>query len=267
MRFVQISDTHLGSTPDYAVRGNQSLRYLKALVHTINNLPFAPDFILHTGDVADDASEAAYKLAKPVLDTLKYPIYYLVGNHDSATAMQRVLLGKTNPAERLDYYVEIAGIGLAVYDSHGPVDPAGTLTAQQLESIRKLCTPDGPPLVIALHHQPVALDSKWLDEGWRADGRDLRMPLDCGPAFLEAIAPARNRIRGVFFGHVHWGFQIMQNGILMCSAPSALGQLTSWPNQPAPVIAPDLPGFNLVTINGNQTIVRQFTFNPETIKA
>ncbi len=262
MRFVQISDTHVGPTSDYAVRDNKSLPYLEALVDTINNLPFAPDFVLHTGDVVDDASEASYRLAKSVLDKIKYLTYYLVGNHDNAIALQRVLLGNANPSERLDYYVEIGGVGLAVFDSHGPSDPAGTLTAQQLEAARKLCTPYGPPLVIALHHQPVALDSQWLDMGWQVDGRELRMPLDCGSAFLEAIAPARQRIRGVFFGHVHWGFQVVRDGIFMCSAPSALGQISSWPYQAEPIVAPDLPGFNVVTVTGIQTIVRQFTFNP-----
>ena len=47
------------------------------------------------GDVTDDGSEASYALAKPVLENLKAPVYYVVGNHDSPPPMLKVLLGVT----------------------------------------------------------------------------------------------------------------------------------------------------------------------------
>jgi hypothetical protein len=145
-----------------------------------------------------------------------------------------------------------------VFDSRGPVDPAGTLTAAQLDRLRGLCTPSGPPLMIALHHQPVRLDSGWLDGPWQ-DGR--RMPLDNAEAFREALAPARSRIRGVFFGHVHRGFQVYQDGILYCSAPSAVLQFESWPDQPAPIPSHgELPEYGVVTMTPTQTIIRQYPF-------
>jgi hypothetical protein len=121
-----------------------------------------------------------------------------------------------------------------------------------------VCQPSEPPLIIALHHQPVWLDSAWLDEEW-ATGQS--MPLDCSEAFREAVAPARSRIRGVFFGHVHRGFQVFQDGILYCSAPSALLQFESWPGQSEVVPArAELPEFGVVTVTPTQTIIRQYTF-------
>jgi Icc protein len=258
MRFIHITDTHVGPTPDYTLHGNPALPILKALVDTINNLPFRPDFVLHTGDVVNDRQEASYDLAKSVLDRLKFPVYYVVGNHDQPDLMQRVLLGQTLVGDRFDYTVDIDGIRLAVFDSRGSPDPAGTLTAKQLEMLRDLCQPAGPPLIIALHHQPVWLDSTWLDEPWTGG---QSMPLDCGEAFREAIAPARDRIRGVFFGHVHRGFQVFRDGILYCSAPSALLQFESWPGQREIIPArAELPEFGVVTVTPTQTIIRQYTF-------
>jgi Icc protein len=258
MRFVHISDTHVGSTPDYTLHGNAALPILQALVDTINDLPFRPDFVLHNGDVVNDRQEASYVLAKSVLDKLKCPVYYVAGNHDQPDLMQRVLLGQTPAGDRFDYNVDMDGIRLAVFDSRGPFDPAGTLTPGQLESLRELCQPAGPPLVVALHHQPVWLDSSWLDEPWNTG---QRMPLDCGEAFREAIAPARHRIRGVFFGHVHRGFQVFRDGILYCSAPSALLQFESWPGQNEVVPSrAELPEFGIVTVTPTQTITRQYMF-------
>lgn len=252
MRFVHITDTHIGPTPDHIMQGHPTLPNAEALVREINALPFAPDFILHTGDVVDDRSEAAYRLAKPIFEKLNYPIYYVVGNHDEGDTMQRVLLERTPSPGRFDYYGEIHGLALAVFETRGPVDPGGTLTPAQLAAVRDLCKPEGPPLIIAIHHQPVPLDVTWLD---------LQMPLDCGPEFLEAIAPARERLRGVFFGHVHRAFQVMRDGILLSSAMSATAQITSWPDHATPDPIPhELPGFSIVTITDTETIIRQHTF-------
>jgi 3',5'-cyclic-AMP phosphodiesterase len=261
MRFVHITDTHVGPTPEYSLRGRYPLPTLEILVNQINSLPFRPDFVLHTGDVVDDASDASYALVKPVLDRLKVPVYYAIGNHDRPEVLQRVLLGQSEGKAPYDYFVERDGVGLAMLDTLGPDDNFnGTLTEQQLTWIHDICTPEGPPLVIGMHHQPVWLDVPWLDDYW-ADGH--WMPLDCGANFVEAISPARNRIRGVFFGHVHRAFQVYQSGILFCSAPSGISQLLSVPTLNAPVSSPDeLPGFNLVSITSNQTIVAQHTFRP-----
>ena len=78
-----------------------------------------------------------------------------------------------------------------------------------------------------------------------------------GPEFVEAIAPARDRIRGVFFGHVHRAYQLVHRGILYSSSPSSFGQFLTWPGQEAPEAALAEPaGFSLVTITDEQTTVR-----------
>src|SRR5215468_3825496 len=210
MRFIQITDTHIGQTPDFGNYGHRSLANLEKLVEIINDLTFQPDFVLHTGDVVEDWSEAAYKLAKPVLEKIKFPIYYVAGNHDDATLLQRVLLGREPSSDRFDYTFECDGIQFVVLDTRGGKDgPAGHLTPEQLSWLGRFCAPDGPPMVIIMHHQPVRFDIKWID-GW--------MTLDCDAEFRQTIAPARNRIRGVFFGHVHRAFQVINDGIMYCSA-------------------------------------------------
>src|SRR5688572_30239455 len=97
LRFVHISDTHLSHDPNYTIPNRElplAMDGAKALVKQVNALPFTPDFVLHTGDVVydPDPSPAAYETARDLLGQIKYPIYYLTGNHDEPTLMQRVLL-------------------------------------------------------------------------------------------------------------------------------------------------------------------------------
>ncbi len=255
MRFVHISDSHIAADPAYSHYGHVPLTNLESTVETINKLPFPLDFVLHTGDVVEDRTEAAYRLAKAVLDKLNAPIFYVTGNHDDPGLLQKVLLGQAPDGEKWDYTLDIAGIRLAVFDTRGPNNPGGTLSAAQFARLRELCTPDGPPLMIAMHHPPLLLDSIWLDDGWE---EYPSMLLDCGEQLMEVLAPARDRIRGLFLGHVHRSYQVVRDGIFMSSAQSTFGLLETWPSSDGPVAAPHEPGgFNLVTITDGQTTVRQ----------
>jgi 3',5'-cyclic AMP phosphodiesterase CpdA len=258
VRFVHVTDSHIAPDPAFTNYGHAPYANLVSVVEAINSLPFAVDFVLHTGDVVQDRSDAAYRLAGSVLARLRPPIHYVAGNHDDADILQHVLLRKAPTGPRFDYQLESGGVLVAVLDSRGPHDPSGTLSDEQLADLRRLCSPEGPPLVIAIHHPPIALDTKWLDEGWTVPGgRVTDMLLDRAREFQDAVAPARERLRGVFFGHVHRAFQVMHRGILYASAASSFGQLLTWPGQEEPEPSPAEPaGFSLVTITGDRTIVR-----------
>jgi 3',5'-cyclic-AMP phosphodiesterase len=259
LRFIHITDTHIAPDPDFVNYGHSPGRSLEALVDAINALRFPIDFVLHTGDLVEDRSEAAYRLARRALARLRPPIYYVAGNHDDADVLQRVMLDRTPVGPRFDYSVTVDGARVAVMDSRGPNDPGGTLSDEQLSAVRALCARDDGPLVIAIHHPPLPLGSPWLDTGWTTShGVSPNMLLDRGPECLDAIAPARERIRGVFFGHIHRACQLQHRGILFSSAPSAFGQLLTWPDQRVPKASPAEPaGFSVVTITGDRTIIQQ----------
>jgi len=259
VRFIHITDTHVAADPAYSSFGRSPRANLAAIVEAINALTFPIDFVLHTGDVVEDGSEVSYQAAREILARLRLPIHFVAGNHDDGDFLQRVLLERRPPLPRLDYDFTADGVLVSVFDSRGPRDPAGTLLDEQLAALRGLCVPQGPPLVIAIHHPPLPLDSVWLNDGWATPmGHTTTMLLDRGSEFLEAIAPARDRIRGVFFGHVHRAFQVMHKGILFSSAPSGFGQFLTWPGQDHPEASPAEPaGFSLVTIAAGMTTVRQ----------
>lgn len=259
LRFIHLSDSHI-STPDFANYGHRSAPNLEAVVSAINALPFEVDFVLHTGDVVQNGALEEYALARALLAPLRFPIRYVNGNHDASDLLQRELAGVQTPSARYDYTFSAKGVQIAVFDSANRRDHTGNLTDSQLDALSRLCTPEGAPLILVLHHPPLPLDTPWIDQGWQVPDRPPfgTMLLENWRAFQAAIAPARSRLRGVFFGHIHHAHQAWRDGVLYCAAPSTFGQLASRPEQSAPQPTPEQPAaFYVVSVNEAQVTVRQ----------
>lgn len=261
MRFIHISDSHLGKTAEFIYNGFNSYRHLEKAIEAINSLPFSVDFVLHSGDVAEYGSSEEYALARRLLERLRFPVRYAVGNHDNGMLLQNALLGIESPAGRYDQAFMVAGVQVIILDTNNGFVPNGTLTERQLADLRALCTPEGAPLIIALHHPPVPLDTPWAQEGWASFGF-RSMLLNEGEAFRAAIAPARERLRGVFFGHMHRTFQVQRDGILYYGAPSTVIQFAAYPEQRDPKPAPEEPpAFTLVSVDDVQVTIRQYALS------
>jgi Icc protein len=256
LRFIHISDTHIHPDPEYTKDYSDATTYdgALALVKAVNDLPFTPDFILHTGDVAYDPDPEAYTVCMEILSNLKAPLYYVAGNHDDSVALQQQLLGRDEPRRSFHYAFEQNGVQIIVTDSNGPAQPpAGYVDDYQLEWISGLCqAQDDRPLVIAIHHNPLVVGIPWLDD---------YMGIQNGDMFHDAIFPARHRIRGVFFGHVHQNLDMMRDGILYCSTLSSWTQFQAYPGMTHTTSDSGAePGFSVVTISQNQTFIRRYRF-------
>jgi Icc protein len=258
LRFVHISDTHISSDPGYGREhwqvGHTTRQGAEALVQQLNNLPFEPDFILHTGDVAFDPDPSAYEAAREILGQVRYPIYYLAGNHDYPVELQRRMTARTDIISPFYYTFEVNGVQFACLDSNGPAEPPrGFVTEEQIEWLANICsTPDSRPLVVAVHHNILPVGVPWLDDFMRTTN---------GEAVHQALIPARDRLRGVFFGHVHQNLDMYRDGILYTSVNSSWVQFHGWPDQDKTIEdeAAD-PGFSVVTLTPNQTYIRRCRF-------
>lgn len=261
LRFVHLTDTHLGNSPHFSLYGRQPLAWLQRLVQQVIELDCKIDFIVHSGDVTDDGSTQAYELAREALAPLRrrWPIYYAVGNHDHVERLQTMLVGAERALPRLDDAIDLKSHRLLVLDTRGPIDPGGQFDASQAAWLREQAALDDRPLLIVMHHAPVPLDTAWLDEPPAAKGGEF-MYLEGAELFRETIASFRQRVRGVFFGHVHGGFSVMRDGVLYVAGRSGFGPLATLPEVrnvlPEPL---EPPGFNLVTVTAEQTLVRTRT--------
>jgi Icc protein len=256
---VHVSDTHIGPTRDYARHGYPSWSCADRLVDLVNQLPVQPAFVIHTGDVVTDPHRASYRLAAETFARWQMPVYYVTGNHDRAMDIHRFLaIGPRNDVTPdrhvLSYTFEQKRYRFLVLDARGPasIDPHGILSDDQLALVRREAQPDGPPLTVFLHFPVWPLNSPWMD---------ANMLLLNAAALHEALLPARHRLRGVFHGHTHQSMQIVRDGIVYTSVASTFAQLSAWPSDQDAGLDHDYPpGFNVVTLLPDQTIVRQHTF-------
>ncbi|HLB60680.1 MAG TPA: metallophosphoesterase [Patescibacteria group bacterium] len=261
IRFIHISDTHFGPEKDYELYGVKTYPYAVKIVEAINDLPFTPDFIIHTGDITQTHLEPkAYQLAASVFASLKAPVYYVTGNHDTSENILRYLpMGKrellTESKTINSYRLDIQGVRFLTLDARGPdeIDPHGVLSDEQLRILTEEVSRGKQPLIIFIHFPALPLDSIWLD-------RD--MLLFNGDDFHALLTRAKDRLCGVFFGHVHRGMQVYRDGILYSSAGSSFCQFYSYPFQEKPFDS-DLPHqtgtgfFNIVTVTPEQTTVKE----------
>jgi Icc protein len=246
LRFVHISDTHYCS-PDYErppSRANPRAGTHR-LVEQVNALPFVPDLILHTGDVAYDPYPDIYDEIKSVLAALKAPVIYIPGNHDHSGALQTVLMGRDTVKVPFYEAQTINGVRFICLDTNHPqVDPpAGRVSDEQLVWLREQIAQDDPrPIVVAVHHPLLKTHtSEWYD---------VFMMTENGDAVHEALLPAADRLRGVYFGHVHHSISFHRDGILYSAVNSSWTQFDVVPGQGMDTLN-DLdadPSFNVVTI-------------------
>ncbi len=256
LQFVHISDTHISADRDYGREHapHSTQEGAEALVRELNALPFKPDFVLHTGDVAYDPDPSAYDTALAILRKIQYPVYYAAGNHDYSDELQRTMLGREDILPSFHYSFEANGVEIVVLDSNGPAEPPrGFVDDEQLKWLEGICsTQDERPLVIAIHHNVLPVGVPWLDEYMRITN---------GDAVHRALLPGRHRIRGVFFGHVHQNISMYRDGILYTSVLSSWDQFHAWPGQVDTISdeGADL-GFNIVTLTHDQTFIRRCRF-------
>ncbi len=257
LRFIHISDTHISADPHYNDDGamHTPLIGAQSVVHEINHLPFTPDFVLHTGDVAYNPDASAYDTARDVFSALNVPIYYVVGNHDYAEPLQRVMLGRTeNVKTPYDDTFEVKGVQIILMDSNRPApNYCGRVSDEQLAWLDGFCRADDDrPLIVAVHHNVLPMGSPLWDE---------KMKMVNGEAFHRTLLPARDRLRGVFFGHVHQNTDTLRDGILYTSALSTWYQFHNYPDQvDFEVDRHAGPGYSIVTVTRDQTFIRRYRY-------
>lgn len=241
------------------MHGHTALANAQRLVDTINFLPVMPDFIMHTGDVADAPHPDTYALAAEAFGRLRVPVYYVNGNHDARGDIIKYMpMGPvqwlSEGSDQFSYTFDLKGYRFLVLDARGPtsIDPQGQFPAAQLEILRKEIERGGPPLVIFMHYPVLQMDSPWMD---------ANMLVTNGAEFHQVLLQARDRLRAVFHGHVHMSMQTLKDGIAYIGVSSSLNQFSAWPTDQVIGHKPlALPGFNLVHLLPEHTIIYQHTF-------
>lgn len=201
---AQLSDTHLFADPTARQHTWCTQASFSAVLDDLKSQ--APDAVLATGDLVHDESAIGYSRLASALHKLQVPVCYLPGNHDDPQRLQTAFapLGESAPAR-----VQLGSWQLLLLDDHLPGQAAGEVPQYQLDQLAYWLGHHPQPALIALHHPPVSVGSRWLDA----------MGLRNGPTLLKLVA-LHPQVRAIVCGHVHQALDMRVNGVRILAVPS-----------------------------------------------
>jgi 3',5'-cyclic-AMP phosphodiesterase len=217
LRFVQISDSHIGfnkeANPDVTAT-------LRAAIAKIKALPEAPSFLLHTGDLTHLSKPEEFDTLQQELTGVGAPVFYVPGEHD--------VLNDNGKSYLERYGKNTQGAGWYSFDQAGvhfiglvnvvdlKAGGLGALGAEQLawleKDVKRLKS--SAPIVVFAH---IPLWSVYPEWGWGTDDSARAL------AYLKRFGSV-----SVLNGHIHQVMQKVEGNITFHTAMS-----TAFP-QPAP---------------------------------
>ncbi len=208
LHVVQVTDCHLFADTEGKLLGLNTQFSLDRVLDLVEQQRDQMDLILATGDLAQDASLAAYQRLFKRLHQFDVPIYWMKGNHDDIDPMQASFASE---AERVSPCVaETGNWTIILLDSTIPGKVPGELYQKDLDFLQQtLAAAKGEHILVSLHHHPVPMGCRWLDHQIVKNADEF-----------FAIIDAEPRVRSVLWGHVHQAFDQMRGNVRLLSTPS-----------------------------------------------
>jgi len=206
LKVLQITDPHLFSAPEGTLKGvNTRLSLLNLLDETMQYRQL--DLIIATGDLVHDASREGYLVFANMLEKFGIPVCCLPGNHDNSETLKSSLadgLVRYQDSFKLDDW------NFIFLDSTIENSASGELATDQLDMLEhSLAEHPNSHNMICLHHNPVPVNSDWLD------GMMIKNATD----FFDII-DRNKQVKAVVWGHVHQEFDQTRNDVRLLATPS-----------------------------------------------
>jgi Icc protein len=223
LRFVQVSDSHLGFK---GTANTDVTDTFAAAIDQVNALGYAPDFVMHTGDVSHLSTPAQFGMAREMMSDLRTPrVFAVPGEHDTINdggKAYRKFFGAQTLGDGW-YSFDIKGVHVISLVNTTSVDALGHLGADQLDFVRRDVAPLSPetPIVVFTHIPLFAMYPKW---GWSTDDA------------VRLLAMFR-RFGSVtcLNGHVHQLFKKTEGNVTFHSAAPTCYPLPAPGHGPAPL--------------------------------
>ena len=237
VHITQITDLHLGATEQETLGGVTTFKSFEAVLQASEAQGRADNLLLLTGDLASDCQPEAYRLLNKTLTEKAREAIWLPGNHDNVELMQANL--SAYPRTRI---YQAGSWSILLLDSSKAGQPGGHVSEAELnfaaQSLKKLA---GKPVLVAMHHSPVAVNSAWLD----------RQQID-NHQRLHEILVAHGQVQAVVTGHVHQHHDSMWGTIPVYSTPSSCVQFEQFSDEFA--LADQPPGYRWLDLHSDGSL-------------
>lgn len=211
LRLLHITDTHLHADRSARLRGVDTFRTLSRVLEHAAAGPRRFDAVLATGDLSQDETRGAYENFRELASRLDLPVWCLPGNHDAPGFMNEVLAAAPFSLGG----ARVAGNWCVILlDSYIAGDHGGRLPPGQMAALDAALRANRERhVLLAVHHHPLPLKSRWLDELGLYNAGELLAVVDRSP-----------QVRGVLAGHVHQASDLLRNGVRFLTTPSTCFQ-------------------------------------------
>lgn len=213
--FATIADSHIRLDKAWDDRGfikatSICSEILANYVRDINAYDPPVDFVVHLGDITDYGRPAEFVAAKAILDSLRCPLYAVVGNHDvfrgEGKDDWRVLAGRDSTNYAFDY----DGFRFVVIDC--TPDSYGSEPVECGKRVRdwvagELSTNSAKPAFLLSHYNMWARDWGATFDGTRQYEEYRGMPE------LRKVLEEAGNVVAVINGHVHANRVEVHDGI------------------------------------------------------
>ncbi|WP_155162499.1 3',5'-cyclic-AMP phosphodiesterase [Sansalvadorimonas verongulae] len=211
VNLIQLSDCHLfadDASHLMGIRTNSAFAHVAAMV---KDQEPAIDHILVTGDISQDNSLESYKYCQHVLSAFTAPFSWLRGNHDDMSGLGDAV---HQFAPLFPDHIQIGNWVILMLNTQTNGEIHGLLTSEELDRFEsQLVAFQEHPTVVAMHHHPVSVKSRWMDD-IALRNREAVFTLLKGYPQVQAI----------IHGHTHQERDIVHQGVRVLGVPSTCVQ-------------------------------------------
>ncbi|WP_324646095.1 metallophosphoesterase [Acinetobacter sp. MD2] len=207
LTLIQISDTHLMQDASHLFVGMNPEASFHALMQHILTTHPKIDAIIHTGDVAQVAVPETYQRYLAYMQQFNIPFFQVAGNHDDLTIFPH---HQAMPCS----YIELGSWVIIFMTSAVSGKTDGLIDLEQLQQLENILEKfKDRPSLIACHHNPIHMQSTWLDR------HRLKNPQQ-----LLEIVLRYSQVKAIIHGHVHQNFSQVMEHLQILATPSTCVQ-------------------------------------------
>lgn len=240
---VQITDTHLFADPTGELLGVNTSDSLQAVVELIAQQNHNMDILLATGDISQDYTPQSYQTFIEKITILNTQCHFLPGNHDEWQLMQAQMIAPTMAPQN---QIVFDNWQVILLNSTIPKKPAGFIKECEFTFIEQaIAQYPEKHVLISMHHNPIKVNCKWLDQHWMQNGDE----------FLQRVSEYP-QVKALLWGHIHQEidqtYEGKHNKIKLLATPSTCIQFTPESNHFA--LDGLQPGYRLLELNADGSI-------------
>lgn len=207
LQIIQISDPHLFKDPTACLLGMNTQESFRQILDLIKKNHRHIDLVLATGDIAQAPAAETYERFYQAVAELGAPQHWLQGNHDLDQLFLDSSIIHTCSSPSV---IALGNWRIIMLNSSEDHQVAGYFSRRELEWLQDtLRSTASFHTLVALHHHPIAVGSRWLDAHMLTDSFPFWRIIEHHP-----------QVHGILHGHVHQYFETVRGKTSIYACPS-----------------------------------------------